>query len=59
MILGSDGFLYGTTSDGGASGHITGDGTVFKVAPDGTGFQIIKHLDAALWLLMGAFQWQG
>ncbi len=43
LILGSDGFLYGTTYQGGAGGSSTGNGTVFKVATDGSGYQIIKH----------------
>ena len=38
LILGGDGFLYGTTNGGGANGG----GTVFKVAPDGANFLIIK-----------------
>ncbi len=35
LAVGSDGFLYGTTQFGGANGA----GGVFKLAPDGTGFQ--------------------
>ncbi len=34
LIQGSDGSLYGTTARGGSSGR----GTIFKIAPDGTGF---------------------
>ena len=38
LILGGDGFLYGTTNGGGANSG----GTVFKIAPDGANFLIIK-----------------
>ena len=38
----SDGTLYGTTSNGGASGV----GTVFKVNPDGTGFATLVSFDS-------------
>ena len=38
LIQGADGFLYGTTQDGGAANR----GTVFKVLPDGTGSSVIK-----------------
>ena len=41
LIQLSDGFLYGTTAQGGA----TNSGTVFKVKPDGTGFSVIKSFD--------------
>lgn len=37
LIEGGDGFLYGVTSSGGADN----DGTVFKIEPDGTGYQTI------------------
>jgi len=37
LVLGDDGKLYGTTSDGGA-GNI---GTVFRVATDGTGYVVL------------------
>jgi uncharacterized repeat protein (TIGR03803 family) len=37
LIPGSPGILYGTTYSGGQ----TNDGTVFKVATDGTGFQLL------------------
>jgi uncharacterized repeat protein (TIGR03803 family) len=40
LMLASDGLLYGTTRFG-KSNDITGTGTVFRIAPDGTGFQII------------------
>jgi len=36
LVQGSNGYLYGTTFDGGASGRGTnGDGTVFKISQDG------------------------
>jgi uncharacterized repeat protein (TIGR03803 family) len=37
LIEGSDGALYGTTYGGGSAGR----GTVFKIAPDGTGFTLL------------------
>lgn len=43
LVQGSDGFLYGVTSGGGA--HL--DGTIFKVKPDGTGYVDIVDLDGA------------
>ncbi|MBX3731220.1 MAG: tandem-95 repeat protein, partial [Verrucomicrobiae bacterium] len=43
LIEGSDGWLYGTTSGGGASGG----GTVFRLGRDGAGHVILKHLAAA------------
>jgi uncharacterized repeat protein (TIGR03803 family) len=41
LLQGSDGALYGTTSAGG----IYGDGTIFKLNTDGTGYQVIYNLD--------------
>ena len=38
LVEGSDGNLYGTTLDGGASNG----GTVFKIARDGSGFTVLK-----------------
>lgn len=38
VIRGIDGYLYGTTLDGG----VNNDGTVFKIMPDGTGFQVVR-----------------
>ncbi len=37
------GVLYGTTSGGGVSdpGTLTGDGAVFRINPDGTGFEVL------------------
>lgn len=37
------GVLYGTTSGGGVAdpGTLTGDGTVFRINPDGTGFEVL------------------
>ena len=40
----SDGFLYGTTISGGANNQ----GTIFKIATDGTGFQIIKSFQCCV-----------
>jgi uncharacterized repeat protein (TIGR03803 family) len=47
VILGSDGVLYGTTSNGGGGtqgnlGFGYGFGTVFKVNTDGTGYRILR-----------------
>jgi uncharacterized repeat protein (TIGR03803 family) len=42
LVQGSDGALYGTTVQGGASDA----GTVFKVNPDGTGFVTLVNLTA-------------
>ena len=43
VVQGSDGALYGTTYQGGASGY----GTVFKVNPDGSGFTTLVDFDNA------------
>ena len=40
LALGEDGFLYGTTNTGGTND----DGLVYKIAKDGTGFEIIHHM---------------
>jgi uncharacterized repeat protein (TIGR03803 family) len=42
LLLGSDGLLYGVTSSGTALEANTG-GTVFRIAPDGSGFTIIHR----------------
>ena len=39
LIMGSDGVLYGTANNGGSNG----DGTVFKINKDGTGFTVLKN----------------
>jgi uncharacterized repeat protein (TIGR03803 family) len=44
LVQGSDGALYGTTSGGGGP---LGAGLVFKLNPDGTGFQVIHYCDYA------------
>jgi len=43
LVQGSDGFLYGVTSGGGASL----DGTIFKIKTDGTSFAVIHSFDGA------------
>ncbi len=40
LTVGSDGLLYGTTKFGRGS-DVTGAGSIFKIAPNGTGFAII------------------
>ena len=50
LLEGSDGALYGTTRSGGVTGGLlaqygmdaTGNGTVFKVNRDGTGYQVLR-----------------
>ncbi|MDH4166015.1 MAG: hypothetical protein OEY13_05405 [Gammaproteobacteria bacterium] len=42
LVLASDGLLYGTTKFGKA-GQLDGAGTIFKIGPGGTGFQIIHR----------------
>jgi len=42
LLLGSDGLLYGTTSSGTAAESAT-TGTVFRIAPDGSGFTILHR----------------
>jgi uncharacterized repeat protein (TIGR03803 family) len=39
LVQGTDGFLYGTASRGGANGEY---GSVFKIRPDGSDFAVIK-----------------
>lgn len=41
LIQGADGTLYGTTANGGASNF----GTVFQIAPDGSGFAVLHNFD--------------
>jgi uncharacterized repeat protein (TIGR03803 family) len=43
LVQGSDGFLYGVTSGGGANL----DGTLFKIKTDGTSFSVIHDFDAS------------
>lgn len=43
LAVGADGTLYGTTESGGAGGN----GTVFKVSPDGTGFTVLAAFGAS------------
>jgi uncharacterized repeat protein (TIGR03803 family) len=43
LVQGSDGFLYGVTSGGGA--HL--DGTIFKIKTDGTGFAVVHDFDGS------------
>jgi uncharacterized repeat protein (TIGR03803 family) len=42
LLVGSDGLLYGTTSQG-ALTELNTAGTVFRVAPDGTGFTVLHR----------------
>ena len=41
LIQAPDGTLYGTTFQGGASG----DGTIFAIQPDGSGYQVLDSFD--------------
>lgn len=41
LIQGTDGFLYGTTANGGDNWK----GTIYRLAPDGSGYAIIHHFD--------------
>jgi uncharacterized repeat protein (TIGR03803 family) len=43
LLLGSDGALYGTTGQSGPSGV----GTVYKLATDGTGFEVLHVFDGS------------
>jgi len=43
LVQGSDGFLYGVTSGGGASL----DGAIFKIKTDGTLFQVVHSFDGS------------
>lgn len=43
LMQGADGALYGTTVVGGNFG----DGTLFKLNPDGTAFSVLKHFEYA------------
>jgi uncharacterized repeat protein (TIGR03803 family) len=42
LLQGADGLLYGTASVGGANGR----GTVFRIAPDGSGFTVLHEFSA-------------
>jgi uncharacterized repeat protein (TIGR03803 family) len=42
LLQAANGYFYGTTSTGGTNGQ----GTIFRIAFDGTGFQVLKHFDA-------------
>src|SRR4029450_12880144 len=44
LAVGADGALYGTASQGGASGY----GTVFKIQADGSGFTVLTSLSPAI-----------
>ena len=41
LLYASDGYLYGVTKEGGGSGF----GTIYRVLPDGSGFQVIHDFD--------------
>jgi uncharacterized repeat protein (TIGR03803 family) len=53
LFQGADGVLYGTANGGGAS---RGEGTVFKLNPDGTGFSVLKDFEA---LTTGGYPYAG
>ncbi len=40
LVQGADGYLYGTAASGGAAGN----GTIFRVRLDGTGFEVLRTL---------------
>ena len=42
LVAGTDNAFYGTASQGGMNGR----GTVFRIASDGTGFQVLHHFSA-------------
>ena len=42
LVAGTDNFFYGTASQGGTNGR----GTVFRIAFDGAGFQVLHHFSA-------------
>ncbi|HEY6329725.1 MAG TPA: choice-of-anchor tandem repeat GloVer-containing protein, partial [Blastocatellia bacterium] len=41
LLYGSDGFIYGVTAAGGASGL----GTIYRIGPDGSGFEVVHSFD--------------
>lgn len=43
LLLGSDGYLYGTTSFGAVSLVANTTGTVYRIKPDGSGFAIVYN----------------
>ncbi|HWX20328.1 MAG TPA: choice-of-anchor tandem repeat GloVer-containing protein [Candidatus Binatia bacterium] len=43
LLLGKDGAIYGTTANGGAGTA----GTVFKIAPDGSGYTVLRRFSGA------------
>lgn len=53
LLLGTDGRLYGVTSDGGPSSR----GTIFGMDADGTNFTVLRNFDAAG--AEGASSWAG
>lgn len=44
-LLASDGFLYGVCSRGSYPANVFTGGVIYKIAPDGTGFSIIKQFN--------------
>jgi len=59
LVQGSDGTLYGVTSEGGSTAHggSSGGGTIFKINPDGSGYSILHSFDPAL--PEGKYPWPG
>ncbi|MBI4659958.1 MAG: hypothetical protein HY735_14045 [Verrucomicrobia bacterium] len=55
LTQGTDGALYGATTQGGANDF----GTLFKLNPDGTGFTVLKDLDLTTGAYAGAKPIQG
>lgn len=50
FVLGPDGYLYGTAYNGGSAGYATnglGFGTVFKLATDGSSFEVMHSFSGA------------
>jgi len=48
LLLGNDGALYGTTTDGGTNQL----GTMFRINPDGTGYAVYRNCTAFPWVAL-------